>query len=126
MQMIIAAEDDLVKARRGALSLSDESEHHTFQCHISPSIEEQLSGRYDAPPLTYGDKENENLTISTKAFLCSPCFGASKEGKMSSVIWSLLSLQWYYTSCSVLLCNTKYNSDLFVILLLSRIHPHTP
>lgn len=62
MQMIIAAEDDLVKALRGALSLSDESERHTFQRHISPSIEEQLSGRYDPPPLTYGDKENKNLT----------------------------------------------------------------
>lgn len=42
MQTIVTAEDAPVKALCGVLFLCDESEQHTLQCHISPSIEEQL------------------------------------------------------------------------------------
>ena len=66
MQSIISAEDDLVKALRSALSLCDPSECRDLQCHISPSIEEQLSGRYNLPRLiAHADKENVALSTST-------------------------------------------------------------
>ena len=63
MQMIVAAEDDLFKALCGALSLCDKSEHQTLQGHISPSIEEQLSGRYNPPPLMHNDNNASSTSV---------------------------------------------------------------
>ena len=60
MQNILSAEDDLVKALCVALSLShDQDNQAVLAHHISPSIQEQLSGNYNPPPLTL-------LTADTK------------------------------------------------------------
>ena len=72
MQSIISAEDDLVKALRSTLSLCDPSEHHDLQHYISPSIEEQLSGRYNPLPIACAHDE-ENPALSTLTPLLPKC-----------------------------------------------------
>lgn len=51
MQSLLVAEDNLVRALRVALSLCNDNDQAALACHISPSIQEQLSGSYDPSPL---------------------------------------------------------------------------
>lgn len=58
MQSLLVAEDDLVTALHVALSLCNDNDRAALACHISPSIQEQLSGSYNPSPLLIPSDEN--------------------------------------------------------------------
>ncbi|KAG2336526.1 hypothetical protein BDR05DRAFT_1005778 [Suillus weaverae] len=61
MQNILTIEDSLIQALRHAMHIHDNNDNNNFDHHISPSIQEQLSGNYDPSPIFISssvDKEN--------------------------------------------------------------------
>lgn len=72
MQNILAIEDSLIRALRHAMHIHDDN-NNIFNCYISPSIQEQLSGSYNPSPIFISSSvEKENNEPASPAAQPSP------------------------------------------------------
>ncbi|KAG1746910.1 hypothetical protein EDB19DRAFT_1826291 [Suillus lakei] len=59
MQSILALEDSLIQILQHTMTIYDDDDT-ILQCHISPSIREQLSGNYNPLSITLASRDKEN------------------------------------------------------------------